>query len=136
MPEELGKDVVALLAYLLPGFVAGWVYYGLTSHPKPSQFKRVVQALILTLIIQAITPALQWCFELIGQLHSFRPWDQYAAGLTTLALGFSLGTGMAYLTATPKNGLSTAAGDTSTSCSQPGLMSTTLLLICRPWTAS
>ena len=36
----------------LPGFVTAWVFYAFTSYPKPSQFERVIQALIFTLIIQ------------------------------------------------------------------------------------
>lgn len=59
MPE-LAKDTVALFAYLLPGFVTAWVIYGLTSQTKPSQFERVVQALIFTFIIQASMPIVEW----------------------------------------------------------------------------
>jgi hypothetical protein len=50
--ENLASDLVLLLRYLLPGFLAAWVFYGFTSFVKPSQFERVVQALIFTLIVQ------------------------------------------------------------------------------------
>ncbi|HKU65642.1 MAG TPA: DUF6338 family protein [Rhizomicrobium sp.] len=50
---ELGETAVRIFQYLLPGFLMAWVFYGLTSHPKPSQFERVIQALIFTLIVQA-----------------------------------------------------------------------------------
>lgn len=43
MPE-ISKDVISLLQYLAPGFVLAWVYYGLTSQIKQSQFERIVQA--------------------------------------------------------------------------------------------
>ena len=49
--DSLTNDIVVILQYLLPGFLAAWIFYGFTSHPKPSQFERVVQALIFTLII-------------------------------------------------------------------------------------
>jgi hypothetical protein len=39
---------------LLPGFLAAWIFYGFTSYPKPSQFERVIQALIFTFIIQVV----------------------------------------------------------------------------------
>ncbi len=52
--ENLTNDVITILQYLLPGFVSAWVFYSLTSYPKPSQFERVVQALIFTIFIQAI----------------------------------------------------------------------------------
>jgi len=47
MPE-ISAEVIALLQYLAPGFLVTWVYFGLTSHEKPSQFDRTVQALIYT----------------------------------------------------------------------------------------
>ena len=48
------NEVVEILTFLLPGFVAAAVFYPLTSHPKPSTFASVVQALIFTMIVQAI----------------------------------------------------------------------------------
>lgn len=50
--ENLASDLIQLLQYLLPGFLAAWIFYGFTSFIKPSQFERVVQALIFTLIVQ------------------------------------------------------------------------------------
>ena len=50
-------EVVNVLVFLLPGFVAASIFYSLTSHPKPSAFDRVIQALIFTVIGQAITAA-------------------------------------------------------------------------------
>jgi hypothetical protein len=51
---ELSAQTISILQYLLPGFIAAWIFYGLTSYHKPSQFERVVQALIFTLVIQAL----------------------------------------------------------------------------------
>ncbi|HZM28710.1 MAG TPA: DUF6338 family protein [Gemmatimonadales bacterium] len=48
-----------MLRFLLPGFLAGWVYFGLTAHPKPSEFERVVQALIFTVIIQGVVAGIR-----------------------------------------------------------------------------
>ena len=47
-------EIILVLQYLLPGFVAGAVFYGLTSYYKPSPFERVVQALIFTYLIRGI----------------------------------------------------------------------------------
>ncbi len=52
------SEVINVLAFLLPGFVAAAIYYSLTSHPKPSAFERIIQALIFTAVIQAITALL------------------------------------------------------------------------------
>lgn len=50
--SSLAPDIIALLRYLLPGFLAAWVFLGLTGHEKDSQFERIVQALIFTLFVQ------------------------------------------------------------------------------------
>ncbi len=49
------SEAVAILAFLLPGFVAAAIFYSLTSFPRPDAFERVVLALIFTAISQAIT---------------------------------------------------------------------------------
>ncbi len=100
MPQELSQDFILLVTYLLPGFLAAWVFYGLTSHPKPSQFERVVQALIFTFIIQALIPLCRWVLEQIGQIIAFRPWDAAAEGLISLALAITFGAILAYFTNT------------------------------------
>ncbi len=51
MPDT---ELIALLRYLLPGFVAASIYYAFTSHVKPSAFERVVQALVFTIVVEAI----------------------------------------------------------------------------------
>ena len=47
------QQFISTLQYLLPGFLAAWIFYGLTSYAKPSHFERVIQALIFTLFVQA-----------------------------------------------------------------------------------
>lgn len=91
MNEELPQDVVLVLTYLLPGFLSAWIYYGLTSHPKPSQFERTVQALIFTFIVQLIVPLVAWFLIAAGRFVSFREWDKasevLASGIVAIALG-------------------------------------------------
>ena len=48
-------EIVGVLTFLLPGFIAAAVFYSLTSHPKPGAFDRIILALILTLICNIIT---------------------------------------------------------------------------------
>ena len=52
------SEVVGVLTFLLPGLVAAAIFYSLTSYPKPGAFDRVVQALIFTVIGQAIVASL------------------------------------------------------------------------------
>ena len=47
------NEVVSVLTFLLPGFVAATIFYSLTSHPKPSEFGRIIQALAFTAVAQA-----------------------------------------------------------------------------------
>lgn len=58
------SEAVSILIFLLPGFVAASVFYAFTSYPKPSEFERVVQALIFTIVVQAV----------IGVLHAVFLW--------------------------------------------------------------
>ena len=90
MPE-LAKETVALLTFLLPGFLVAWVIYALTSLPKPVQLERVIQALVFTLFVKAFVVAEQWLLERIGSIYSVGHWtlnSELAASLVTaLALG-------------------------------------------------
>lgn len=93
MPD-ISKDLILLLQYLLPGFLVAWVYYGLTSHLKPSQFERVVQALIYAMVVKIFVLAIQTLFIFIGSFKSFGNWtantDLVVSALSALALGVSL----------------------------------------------
>jgi hypothetical protein len=87
--DGLGNEAITVLQYLLPGFFAAWVFYGFTSFPLPPQFERVVQALIFTLIIQAIV-YLEKLF-LYDNGSVLATWDDntqlLAATLTAFAMG-------------------------------------------------
>ncbi len=97
MPE-LSKDLVALLQYLAPGFVGAWVFFSLTSHSKPSQFERVVQALIFTVVIQLLVKFEVFIALWLGKWVDLGSWtatSSLAASLLTAIIGgivFSIGT--------------------------------------------
>lgn len=100
MPE-LAKDSVALFSYLLPGFLSAWVLYGLTSDPKPSQFERVIQALIFTFAVHALLPFTEAFLLFVGRsVGSFRPWDAAAINVTKAAIALLLGFLLAWYTNT------------------------------------
>ena len=56
------SEIVGVLVFLLPGFVAAAVFHSLTSHSKPGAFDLVIQALIFTAAGQAITSAIVLVF--------------------------------------------------------------------------
>jgi hypothetical protein len=95
MPE-ISKDVIAILQYLLPGFLVAWVYYGLTSHPKPSQFERVVQALIFSLVVRVFVFLERSALEHISQWRTFLLWDSDVDLVASLATAVVLGLSFAY----------------------------------------
>lgn len=96
MPE-LSKDLVTLLQYLAPGFVVAWVFFSLTSHNKPSQFERVVQALIFTVVIQLLVKFETAIALWLGQKVDLGTWtstSSLAASLiTALTVGVVLSVG-------------------------------------------
>ena len=97
MPAELSKDLISLLQYLLPGFLVAWVYYGLTSHQKPSQFERVVQALIFTLVVRVAVFAEKGILQFFGQWMAIRPWDEHADLICSLTSALALGFAVAFV---------------------------------------
>lgn len=52
------NEVVSVLVFLLPGLVASAIFYSLTSHPKPNEFGQVSQALMFTILSQAVAWAI------------------------------------------------------------------------------
>jgi len=92
MPE-LAKDTVALLGFLLPGFLVAWVLYALTSLQKPPQLERVLQALVFTLFVRVLVFGEQVALQYLGQWVQIRSWDAnaelVASLITALVLGFA-----------------------------------------------
>ena len=63
------SEVVTILTFLLPGFVATAIFHSLTAHPKPNEFDRIIQALIFTTVVQAIVKGV----PLVGSLAGVAP---------------------------------------------------------------
>ena len=84
------SEVVSVLTFLLPGFVAAAIFYSLTSHPKPGAFDRVVQALIFTVIGQAIVALLPIVIssEKIDN-QWFKNWEPVLSVLIAIILGLA-----------------------------------------------
>ena len=93
---ELTKDIISTLEYLLPGFLAAWAFYGLTSFPKPSEFERVVQALIFTLIVQTATLTLKLLLTSIGHHWSVGAWTPYTELVWSITIALVIGVLFSY----------------------------------------
>ena len=89
-------NLLGIVTFLLPGFLSAWIFYGLTSHPKPSQFERTVQALIFTFIVQILVTPFHWTLVALGNIVVLRPWDPISEGFASLFLAILLGVVLAY----------------------------------------
>ena len=95
MPSD---NFLAIVTFLLPGFLTAWIFYGLTSHPKPSQFERTVEALIFTFIVQILVISLHWLFGTQGNTIVLRPYDSISGSVSSLLLAILFGIILAYFT--------------------------------------
>ena len=94
--ETFAKDFVTLLQYLLPGFVAAWIFYSLTSYPKPSQFERVVQALIFTIFIESFVYLLKKMLLAIGNKWPLFKWDLHSDVIWSIVIAILFGIFFSY----------------------------------------
>ena len=94
--DSLSKDLIELLTYLLPGFVSAWIFFNLTSFPKPSQFERVIQALIFTLFIQAIVNIVMYLYSKIPASFSFTEWKDSYSLVTSIFIAVLIGVIFSY----------------------------------------
>jgi hypothetical protein len=88
---DVSKDVLALLTQLMPGFLSAWVVFGLTTYAKPSQFERIVQALIYSFIVSALVAATEPLLLLAGQFVRLGTWDHSAEVIASAVLAIALG---------------------------------------------
>ena len=102
--ESISVDVINLLKFLLPGFMAAWIFYSLTSFSKPSQFERVVQALILTFIIQSVTSSIKLLFIFIGKntTYNYGTWDTSTSVIWSMIIAIFTGLLFSYISHTDK----------------------------------
>ena len=100
--EAFAKDFVTLLQFLIPGFIAAWVFYGLTSYPKPSQFERIVQALIFTIFIQGATYLLKRICLWMGCIVSISELNNHSDVVLSILLAIMFGVVFSYFANTDK----------------------------------
>ena len=84
----ISSEAINLLTFLLPGFIAGALFFSLTSHPKPSAFERTVQALIFTMIVQIVIGPFGFLDpEKFSSPWNLSPWPQIFPMLVAIVLG-------------------------------------------------
>lgn len=65
--DGLVKEVIPLLQYLIPGFLAAWIFYSLTAFKRPDTFGQIVQALIFTFLIQSLVVGVEMVLLWMGE---------------------------------------------------------------------
>lgn len=94
---DTSKDVLALLTQLMPGFLTAWVVYGLTTYSKPSQFERIVQALVYSFVVNAAVAIIELIALLSGRLIIFGVWDKRSELICSTFVALALGLLLSYL---------------------------------------
>lgn len=94
--DSLFNNATTLLTFLLPGFLAAWVFYGLTSHPKPPQFERTVEALVFTFVVQALVKLTELALLLFGRWRVLGEWTETSILIWGFVFAGLLGAGLAH----------------------------------------
>jgi hypothetical protein len=89
--EGASKEIVGVITELLPGFIAAWVFYGFTAHPKREPFDRIVQALIFTVIVKAVVVIVGAVALLLGRVVALGVWNQNTALVWSVIIAVVLG---------------------------------------------
>jgi hypothetical protein len=85
-------NLLDLILTLLPGFVAAWVFYGLTAHPRRDMFERVVQALVFTGFVRIIVFPIRELLLWIGASGlTFGTWSEEANFFCSFVVAIPMG---------------------------------------------
>lgn len=95
--ENVVKDVASTFQYLLPGFLAAWVFYGLTSYSKPDQFERAVQALVFTVIVKACVVVESQLLFAAAAVVRLGEWTSQSELVWSVCTAFLIGLGFSWL---------------------------------------
>lgn len=89
--DSITTEVLNALQFLLPGFIAAWIFHGLTPFPKPEQFERVVEALIFTMVIQALVVVVSALATWVGNFWAIGEWSGDAEVVWSVILAALVG---------------------------------------------
>lgn len=90
--DDLVKEVIPLLQYLIPGFFSTWIFYSLTAFKRPDTFGQIVQALIFTFVIHgAVLGVGALCLWIGSKGFSVGSWDGKAEALWAFIVSACLG---------------------------------------------
>lgn len=94
--ESVSSEIFNVLKFLLPGFLTAWIFHAFTAYPKPSQFERVIQALIFTIIIQGLIFTTKIIALKLGTFFSLGTWTELSNTLSSYLSAILLGLVFSY----------------------------------------
>lgn len=94
--SEISTEVLTTLQTVVPGFVATAFFYWLSDVPKPSQFERVVQALIGTGLIKLMIDGVEAFALWAGKFYVVGSWTPNTAILWSFGIASVGGILLAY----------------------------------------
>jgi hypothetical protein len=101
--DDLVKEIIPLLQYLIPGFLSTWIFYSLTAFKRPDTFGQIVQALIFTFVIQGAVLAVgNLCLWIGSTGVSLGSWNDRAQTLWAFVFSLLLGLFACYLATSDK----------------------------------
>jgi hypothetical protein len=100
--EGIATDLIDLLRYLVPGFLSAWIFYSFTSYPKPSQFERIIQALIFTIMIEVIVNVIELFLKTVGKHIALGLWNEQSNVVASVFSAMLIGFIFAYFANTDK----------------------------------
>ncbi|MDW2775217.1 DUF6338 family protein [Pseudomonas sp. BEA3.1] len=101
--DDLVKEVIPLLQYLIPGFLTAWIFYSFTAFKRPDTFGQIVQALIFTFVIQMIVGLIESLALWYGaHIYSLGKWTTSTKSLWSGVVALGLGWLSCYLACSDK----------------------------------
>jgi len=89
---DISAEIIDVLRQLLPGFLAAWVFHALTPHEtKSSTLERIIQAMIFTVLIQAVVSIIRVTAFGIGKFWAVGTWTTDSALIWSLVIAVLFG---------------------------------------------
>lgn len=85
------KNIGDTIKFVMPGFVAAWVFYGLTPHPKKGQFERTVQAFIFLAFILISLWGVEVALTSVPQKIRIGDWTEQVALFWSIVVAIVVG---------------------------------------------
>jgi len=89
--DFINSQFMSIMNNLMPGFITSVIFYWLSISPKPSQFERIIYAIICSAFISLLVGQLSHLLIWIGGWYSFGKWSEGAELLWSVIFAFSIG---------------------------------------------